>query len=323
MRAWLYHLPIGQLGALGEMLGAAGFGFVLVAAVVIALAAPAAGSRAPAGAPRASSGSGFPIRRAASCSPLFGVAAVAIGRAPGPTTGPLARPLDWRLGVVLAGLVEYATPERWLIVPVGALGAAAAIGWRHLPAQARRPLRSLLPFGLAALAATAAVALTSGLERYRARDPGYAIGTGLDDAWAWFRVNVQRRARRLHRHEPRLSAGGARAREPGRPTSTSPAPPGDRLHDFGRRLPPPGRAATPESAPYRDGASFEVWLAQPARGGRGGAVRRGARRDRRPQRRRRRRRLPGRARLGRRPPRRCFTFATPRPDARVYGIAPP
>jgi hypothetical protein len=24
-------------------------------------------------------------------------------------------------------------------------------------------------------------------------------------------------------------------------------------------LPPPGRTATPESAPYRDGASFDVW----------------------------------------------------------------
>ena len=24
-------------------------------------------------------------------------------------------------------------------------------------------------------------------------------------------------------------------------------------------MPPPGRAATPESAPYRDGASFDVW----------------------------------------------------------------
>ena len=35
MRAWIYHLPIGQLGALGEMIGAAGFGFVLAAAVVI------------------------------------------------------------------------------------------------------------------------------------------------------------------------------------------------------------------------------------------------------------------------------------------------
>jgi hypothetical protein len=35
--------------------------------------------------------------------------------------------------------------------------------------------------------------------------------------------------------------------------------PHDRLHDFGQRLPPPGRGATPESAPYRDGASFDLW----------------------------------------------------------------
>jgi hypothetical protein len=35
--------------------------------------------------------------------------------------------------------------------------------------------------------------------------------------------------------------------------------PGDRLHDFARRA--PGVPAGPEPAPYRDGARYDVWLA--------------------------------------------------------------
>jgi hypothetical protein len=187
--------------------------------------------------------------------PAFGVAAVAIGRATGPAPGSRWAALDWRLGVVLAGLVEYSTPERWLIVPVGALGAATALGWRHVPARARRPT---FAFGLGGLIAIAAVTLTIGLERYRARDPGYAVGTGLDDAWTWFRGNV---------HGARVAYTGTNLAFPltgrdlaNRVTYVNVAgDPGDRLHDFGRRLPPPGRNANPESAPYRDAASFDVW----------------------------------------------------------------
>ena len=257
LRAWIYHLPIGQIGALGEMLGAAGFGFVIAAAAVIVWRRPLleAGLLL---ALVAIFWLWIPYQESRFLFPAFGVAAVAIGRAPGPATGPPATPLDWRLGVVLIGLVEYSTPERWLIVPVGALGAVTANGWRHLPVPARRPLRSLLTVGLAGLAAAAGVTLAIGLDRYRARDPGYAIGTGVDDAWAWFRVNV---------HGARVAYTGTNLGFPltgrelaNRVTYVNVAgAPGDRLHDFGRRLPPPGRAATPESAPYRDGASFDLW----------------------------------------------------------------
>lgn len=256
MRAWIYHLPIGHLGALADMIGAAGLGFVLAAAVVLVWRRllPEAGLLL---ALVAIFWLWIPYQESRFLFPAFGVAAVAIGRSGGRATGPLSAPLDWRLGVVLAGLLEYSTPERWLIVPVGALGAAMAVGWRHLPAQARRPLRSILPVGLAGLAA-AAMTLTIGLERYRARDPHYTVGTGLDDAWAWFRGNVNGErvaytgtnlgfplaGRDLANQVTYVNVGGA---------------PGDQLHDFGRRLLPPGRAATPESAPYRDGASFEVW----------------------------------------------------------------
>jgi 4-amino-4-deoxy-L-arabinose transferase-like glycosyltransferase len=251
MRAWIYHLPVGQLGALGEMLGAAGFGFVLAATVVVLWRRLYLE-----GALLLALATVFwlwiPYQESRFLFPAFGVAAVAIGRAPTST------PLDWRLAVLLAGLVEYSTPERWLMVAVGALGAAAAVGWRHLPAAMRRPRRSTRMVGLVSLAATVLVTLTSGLERYRARDPGYTVGTGLDDAWAWFRANVNGArvaytgtnlafpltGRELANQVTYVNVAGDRA---------------DRLHDFGRRLPPPGRTATPESAPYRDGASFEVW----------------------------------------------------------------
>jgi 4-amino-4-deoxy-L-arabinose transferase-like glycosyltransferase len=266
MRAWLYHLPIGQLGALGEMIGAAGLGFVLAAAVAVVwrrllpealllLALVAVFWL------------WIPYQESRFLFPAFGVAAVALGRATGrvtrPATGPaiepISAPLDWRLGVVLVGLVEHSTPERWLLVPAGALGAATAIGWRHLPVPSRSALRSMRALGLGALLVAAAVTLTLGLERHRARDPGYAVGTGLDGAWAWFRGNV---------YGARVAYTGTNLAFPlagrdlaNRVTYVNVAgAPGDRLHDFGRRLPPtPGRAPNPESAPYRDGASFDVW----------------------------------------------------------------
>ncbi len=251
MRAWIYHLPIGHLGALNEMLGEAGFGFLLAAAVVLVWQ-------------RLLLEGGLllalvaifwlwiPYQESRFLFAAFGVAAVAIGRAR-PTA-----PLDWRLAVVLAGLLEYSTPERWLLVPVGALGAATARGWRHLPARARPWGRALLAVGLGGLAVAATATLTVGLERYRARDPGYAVGSGLDEAWAWFRGHV--RGVRVAYTGTNLGFPLAGRDLANRVTYVNVAgAPGDRLHDFGRRLPPSGRAATPESAPYRDGASFEVW----------------------------------------------------------------
>jgi 4-amino-4-deoxy-L-arabinose transferase-like glycosyltransferase len=251
MRAWIYHLPIGQLGALGEMLAAAGLGFVLAAAVVVlwrrlllegALLLALTGIF----------WLWIPYQESRFLFPAFGVAAVAIGRARTPAS------LDWRLALVMVGLVEYSTPERWLLVPIGALGAAAAAGWRHLPARMRRPPRSMQVVGLAGLAAAALLTLALGLQRYRARDPGYAVGSGLDDAWSWVRANVN--GARVAYTGTNLAfplAGRALAN---RVTYVNVAgAPGDRLHDFGRRSPPAGRPATPESAPYREGASFDVW----------------------------------------------------------------
>ena len=251
MRAWIYHLPTWRPGALGEMLASAGFGFLLAAATVVVWR-------------RMLLEAGLllallsvfwlwiPYQESRFLFAAFGVAAVAIGRTPAST------PLDWRLALVLAALLGYSTPERWLLVPVGALGAAVAVGWRRLPERARRPIRPLLIACAGALAATAAVTLTIGLGRYRARDPGYAVGTGLDQAWTWFRANVK--GARVAYTGTNLAFPLAGRDLANRVTYVNVAgAPGDRLHDFGRRSPPPGRTATPESAPYRDGATFDVW----------------------------------------------------------------
>jgi Dolichyl-phosphate-mannose-protein mannosyltransferase len=252
MRAWPYHLPIGNIGALGEMIAAAGLGFVVLSAIVFVWRRPPLETGLLL-AIVALFWLAIPYQESRFLFAGFGVAAVAMGRA-------AARPpaaLDWRVGLLLlAGLVEYRTSERWLILPAGALGACAAFLWRRLPAQ---PQRWAAISGLCLAVVGVAAALTVGLERYRGGDPGYGVGTGIDDAWRWFRANVRGArvaytgtnlafpltGRDLSNHVAYVNVAGAA---------------GDRLHDFGRRAPPPGAAATPEPAPYRDGASFEVWV---------------------------------------------------------------
>jgi hypothetical protein len=262
MRAWDYHLPVRDVAALGEMLAAAGLGFVLVAALVLLTRRP----RPELWLVAALVGIfwlAIPYQESRFLFAAFGVAAVAIGRA-------AARPggaLDWRLGaLLLAGLVEFPTIERALLVPAGLAGGGAALAWRRISPPAPKPLaagqrrtRPLAIGGLAALLAGGALALVVGLEGYRARDPGYALGGELDEAWAWFCANVR---------GARVAYTGTNLAFPltGRELSNRVAyvnvagAPGDRLHDFAGRPPGAPRASTPEPAPYRDGASFDVWL---------------------------------------------------------------
>lgn len=252
MRAWDYHLPIRDVGTLGEMLAAAGLGFVLVAALVLIARRP----RPELWLAAALVGIfwlAVPYQESRFLLAAFGAAAVAIGRS---AAGPGGE-LDWRLGaLLLAGLVEFPTVERALIVPAGLAGGGAALGWRRVPARWRRPVAI---GAVATLLAGGAVGLGVGLHDYRARDPSYALGGELDDAWAWFRANVR---------GARVAYTGTNLAFPlaGRELSNRvgyvnvAGAPGDRLHDFAARAPAGARAATPEPAPYRDGGSFDVWL---------------------------------------------------------------
>jgi hypothetical protein len=252
MRGWIYHQPIGDLGALGEMLGAGGMVFVLLAALVVVWRRPPL-ETALLAAVVAVFWLAIPYQESRFLFAAFGVAAIAIGLA---ATRPLATlGLDWRIGLaLLAGLVEYPTVERWLLLPAGLAGAGLFVAWGRLPAGARRPVR-LAALGAGAAAGALLVAL--GLPRAMARQPGYALGGGLDGAWRWFGDNVA---------GARVAYTGTNLAFPlhGRGLSNRvgyvnvAGAPGDRLHDFGRGT--GARATTPEPAPYRDGADFERWL---------------------------------------------------------------
>ncbi|HEY7375845.1 MAG TPA: phospholipid carrier-dependent glycosyltransferase [Polyangia bacterium] len=249
MRAWDYHLPVADLGALGAMLLDAGAGFVIAAVV----ATVRLWRRAEAWLLLALVSSfwlAVPYQESRFLFAAFGVAACLVSRA-------VDRPpalLGW-CGIVVAiagALLAAPTRERLLVLPIGA--AAALAFWRWRPWLARLPAWAVrLGGATAALAVTAAVGV--GAQDYARRDPGYAVGDDLDAAWAWFRANV--RDARVAYTGTNLAFPLAGERLANRVGYVNVAGrPGDRLHDFG----PPGDG-TAEPAPYRRGASADAWIA--------------------------------------------------------------
>jgi hypothetical protein len=254
MRAWDYHLPIAGLGALGTMLTAAGTGFTLAAALGVLRARP------PLELAIAAFGVGLfwiavPYQESRFLFAAFGLGAVALGRA-------AARPPAWvgwgALALAIGGeLVESPTLDRLALIPAAVLGAALAAGGRRLAPQLRRAAAAT---GATVLVAAAGAAIAVGLARARAEAPHDALGEEIDPAWAWVGAQI---------HDARVAYTGSNLAFPlvGRNLSNRVAyvnvagAPRDLLHDFARRLPPAGRgAATPEPAPYREGADFDTWL---------------------------------------------------------------
>ncbi len=254
MRAWDYHLPIAELGALGAMLAAAGAGFTLAAALGFLRARP------PLELAIAALGVALfwfvvPYQESRFLFATFGLGAVALGRA-------AARPPAWlgwgALALAIGGeLVEFPTPDRLALIPAAVLGAGMAAGSRRLAPELRRAAAAT---GALVLAATAVAGLGLGLARARAEAPHYALGEEIDQAWAWFGAQI---------HDARVAYTGSNLAFPlaGRHLSNRVAyvnvagAPRDLLHDFARRLSPPGGgAAAPEPAPYREGADFDTWL---------------------------------------------------------------
>ena len=292
MRAWDYHLTVGDLGALGGMLLASGVGFASAAAVGLARAWRSL-ETALAIALVTIFWLLVPYQESRFLFVAFGVAAVALGQ--GAHRPPPA--LGWgALGVAIAGaLVAWPTPDRLALVPAAAAGALAHAAWRRIPPPARAGLRRA---GLPIVAGTLALTLGIAVHRYEARDPGYAVGDELDSAWSWFRANVR---------DARVAYTGTNLAFPlaGRALSNRvtyvnvAGGAADRLHDFPSSRGPRGA----EPAPYRDGARFDTWLDNLRAAGTEvlfvaslyPIVRRGVGADRR--------RLSDRARLGRRPPR--------------------
>ncbi len=258
MRAWDYHLPVGDLRALGRMLAAAGIGFSVAGTLSLLRARPPI-ELALAAALGALFWIAVPYQESRFLFAAFGIAAIALGRA-------AARPPAWlgwgALAVALSGeLLEFPTPERLALVPIGLLGAALAVVWRRLPPSVRRPTAVA---GTLTLLVAGAAALAVGLGHYRARDPGYALGDEIDGAWSWLGTHVQQAS---------VAYAGANLAFPlsGRNLSNRvtyvnvAGGPGDLLHDFGRRAGPAkddtgSGASSAEPAPYRDGADFATWM---------------------------------------------------------------
>jgi hypothetical protein len=247
MRAWDYHVPIGDLTALGAMLIAAGVGFASAAAVAIARLWRSI-EAALLLALLVLFWFVIPYQESRFLFAPLGVAAIALGRA-------ADRPpvlVGWcGLAIAIAGaLLQAPIPPRLALVPIAAVAAAAVLPWRGRAVQPRRLARGLI------VAATA-VALFAGVAVGTSRfDPRYDVGDeGLADAWAWVRAHAEYgtaaytgtnlafplRGRQLLNRVAYVNVAGAA---------------GDRLHDFG-----PSGDGTAEPAPYRRGANPDVWLA--------------------------------------------------------------
>jgi hypothetical protein len=252
LRASPYHLARGDLAGLGRLLLAPGLAFAVGGAATLALRLRRPAWTALALAQVALFWLVLPYQESRFLFPLWGVVAIAMG-ALVKADGARASSAWWWMPLALAVLgsvVEQPTGERW-----AALGAGAVAAVIFPRARALLPLR-LGADGRAWVAAAVLGAL--GVALLPVREPAYAMGDELDDAWAWVRANVRgARVAYTGNNLPVPLAG--RALENDVRYVNVAGGPDDRLHDFARRAP---RAwADPEPAPYRDGARYDVWLA--------------------------------------------------------------
>jgi hypothetical protein len=252
MRAWEYHVPVADLGALGSMLIAAGIGFA--GASALALARQWRRVEAPLlVAVLATFWLVIPYQESRFLFTAFGIAAIAVARA---ADRPPAL-IGWcGLGIAIVGsLLEAPTRERLLLVPAGAVAALASGARGRL--SIRRPSARVARVTAFAGVIAALIALGAASARYAQRDPAYTVAgdDGLAAAWAWVRANV--RDARVAYTGTNVAFPLAGARLGNRVAYVNVAGvPSDRLHDFG----PPGDG-TAEPAPYRRVANAGTWLA--------------------------------------------------------------
>jgi hypothetical protein len=154
MRAWDYHLPVADLGALGLLLRDAGIIFMIAALLAVVTA---------------------PVVRRAVLEPVLAVASLA---------------LFWLVIPYQESRFLFST---FGLAAIAMARLASAPGRRITEtAYAARPRPRALPLALAGAAALGLVAaLGAGARGYAARDPGYSVGDDLEDAWRWFRANVR------------------------------------------------------------------------------------------------------------------------------------
>jgi len=248
MRAWAYHLAVGDLGALGAMLLGPGIGFVGAAAIALARQWRSV-EAALALALLATFWCVVPYQESRFLFGAFGVAAIAIARA---ADKPPAM-IGW-CGLALAiggSLLQWPTRERLLVPLVGAAAALFWALWRRLPIRSGRlGRRVMVTVGLVALL----LGSVAGERGYGQGVPRYTVGDDdLAAVWAWFHANVGS----SHVAYTGNNLAFPLASRSNRVAYVNVAgAPADRLHDFG----PPGDG-TAEPAPYRRGANAATWLA--------------------------------------------------------------
>ena len=177
LRTSVYHVARGDLAALGALLLEPGLAFALGGGLALALCARGAPAWALlAAALVALFWLAIPYQESRFLFPVWGVVAIAMAAGTRDRAGPL-RWAPLALGVV-GSVVEQPTLER-----AATLGLGAAVA---LAAGARRWTS---PVSLRALA-VAALLLAPACASLPAREPAYALGDDLDEAWAWLRANV-------------------------------------------------------------------------------------------------------------------------------------
>jgi hypothetical protein len=242
MRRWHFHVPVGRVRKLAQMLANSGVGFAAAMGVAFARRRRTAEVMI-AAALLALFWVAIPYQQDRFLFAVFGVAAVAIAQA---ASVPPAL-LGWApvAGAVIGGVIQQPRVA-WL-----GLSLAAAVGWFGFPAieRASRARRLAL---VAGAVLGIALAVGAGFAGYDARDPPYGV-----PAWSWFRAHV---------HDARVAYTGSNVAFPltgerigNRVRYVNVAGQlDDGLHDFARRL-GAGVGSNPEPALYRQGGTFDVW----------------------------------------------------------------
>ncbi len=242
MRNWDYHLPIGHPLGLASILAGSGVGFATATGVAFARSRRTAELAIFLGEV-ALFWFVVPYQASRFVFAAFGVAAIGIARAA--DRPPAALGWGALAAAIVGALIEIPTGARLLLVPAAALGACAPAAARRLSPTWRRALALGGALGLVAT-------VSAGFGDYVTRDPGYG-----PPEWSWFQANVRDR---------RVAYTGANVEFPltGQRVGNSvmyvnvAGELNDGIHDFVRRghL---GPSSSAEPAPYRDGASFDVW----------------------------------------------------------------
>ena len=216
MRAWDYHLPIGDVGALWRLLLGAGIAFASAAAIALARAWRGLGAGAGGGAGRrllagrSLSGEPLPVR-ARLVSPRW------------PWDAPPASRRRCSAGACWAwrspagccssrrrGRCRWCS-RRWSRPPRTGCGSAC----RHTPAPAPPPS---WPRPRSSRSRSPSVPGTAATRRGHVATPSATSWTAL---WAWMEAQRARQPRRVHGHERRLPAGRQAASTIASRTSTS------------------------------------------------------------------------------------------------------